>query len=166
MNLNRHNRLHLAPLLIALTMTITTVSAFSCNKSAYHDAVVAEHQFKTVTMAFQKAEIKEANNGRIDPAEHKAIEQGVEQVGLAAQVLVTALQNGADNATVQAHFATVSAALTDLLNNGVLHVKNETSKAILTTSIAAVRAILDNVGQLLSAQTSTTTTTGPAPVTK
>lgn len=155
-------------LTLTLFLSVVMISSYGigCPKGAYHDAVVAEHQFKSVTQAFQQAEIKEAGNGRIDPAEHKAIEQGIEQVGLTAQVLVTSLQNGASNATVKDNFATVSAALTDLLNNGVLHLKNQTSKDILTTSIAAVRAILDNVGQLLSMQTSTTTTAGPTPATK
>lgn len=153
-------------LTLALPLALVMIVASGCPKGAYHDAVVAEHQFKTLTQAFQKAEITEFNNGRIDPAEHKAIEQGIEQVGLTAQVLVTSLQNGASNTTVQANFATVSAALTDLLNNGVLHIKNQTSQDILKVSLVGLKAILANVGQLLSMQTSTTTTAGPTPATK
>lgn len=151
---------------VILTLALM-IGLSGCPKGTiYHDSIVAEHQFKSVTQAFQKAEITEFNNGRIDPAEHKAIEQGIEQVGLTAQVLVTSLQNGASNATVQANFATVSAALTDLLNNGVLHIKNQTSQDILKVSLAGLKAILDNVGQLLSTPTSTTITAGPTPATK
>lgn len=155
-------------LTLTLFLSVVMISSYGigCPKGAYHDAVVAEHQFKSVTQAFQKAEITEFNNGRIDPAEHKVIEHGIEQVGMTAQVLVTSLQNGASNTTVKDNFATVSAALTDLLNNGVLHIKNQTSQDILKVSLAGLKAILDNVGQMLSTQTATTTTAGPTPATK
>jgi hypothetical protein len=125
--------------------------------STYHSAVVAEHDFKTGVAAFQKAEMVEFQNGRIDQAEHQKIEAGVEKIGLAAQVLVKSLQGGAANTTVQQNFATVEAAITDLLNNGVLGVKNAQSQQLLRLAIQTASDILVNVGQLLAAPTTTAT---------
>ncbi len=134
-----------------------TVWCAGCPKNAYHDAVVAEHDFKLGVQSFQQAEIQEFQSGRIDATEHQKIEGGVAQVGTAAQTLVASLQQGAANTTVQQNFATVSAALTALLNEGVLGIKNVTSQALLRTIIQTAQAILANVGTLLAQPTTTTT---------
>jgi hypothetical protein len=131
-------------------------AAPGCNKSAYHDAVVAEHDFKSGVAAFQQAEMIEFQNGRIDAAEHQRLEGGIERIGNAAVVLVASLQSGAANTTVQQNFATVSGAVTDLMNSGVLGIKNPTSQALLKTSLQTAQAILANVSSLLAAPTTTT----------
>jgi hypothetical protein len=128
-----------------------------CPSGTYHDAVVAEHQFKTGVAAFQKAEMVEFQNGRIDQVEHQKIEAGIEKIGLAAQTLVKSLQGGSANTTVQQNFGTVEAAITDLLNNGVLAIKNEQSKQLLRVAIQTASDILVNVGQLLAAPTTVPT---------
>jgi hypothetical protein len=135
---------------IIATLVFAVVLIGCPAKGPYHDAVVAEHDFKTGVASFQQAEIKEFQAGRIDAATHQKLESGIEKVGLAGQTLVTALQSGAANATVQADFTTVSAALLDLLNNGVLGIKDPTSQALLKTIVQTAQAILSNVGSLLS----------------
>jgi hypothetical protein len=127
-----------------------------CPKGAYHDAVVAEHDMKSGVAAFQQAEMQEYQAGRIDLATHQQLEAGVEKVGLAAQVLVSSLQAGAANTTVQQNFDTMGQAVNDLLANGVLGVKDTTSKQVLKTLIETIQAILKNIGSLLSVQTTTT----------
>lgn len=151
-------RLRSRQLALAAILSITIAFASGCPKGAYHDAVVAEHQFTTTLDSFQQAEAIEAANGRIDPATHKLLAAGIEKAALAGQTLVSSLQSGAANTTVQQNFATVSAAVSDLLNNGVLGIKNETSRGILQVSLKAVQAILANVGKLLSAPTTTNLT--------
>ncbi len=121
-----------------------------CPSSTYHSAVVAEHDFETGVKSFQQAEMQEFQAGRIDPIEHQKLEVGIEKVGLAGQALVTALQSGAANTMVQQDFTTVSNALLDLLNSGVLGIKNPTSQALLKTIVQTAQAILSNVGSLLS----------------
>jgi len=128
-----------------------------CPGTAYHKAVIAEHDFSVTVAAFQQAEIVEFQSGRIDSAEHLKLEAGIEKVALAGQTLTSSLQSGAANTTVQQNFNTLSAAVTDLMNSGVLGVKNPTSQQLLKVSIQTAQAILANVSTLLANQTTTTT---------
>lgn len=139
------------------------VAAFcaGCPKGAYHDAVVAEHDFKLGVAAFQQAEIQEFQAGRIELVEHQKLEGEVERIGQAAQVLVSSLQSGASNTTIQANFSTVSAALTSLIDNGVLGIKNTQSQQLLKTLLQTVQAILANVGTLLAQPATTTVPSAP-----
>lgn len=136
---------------------ILALALSGCPSTAYHSAVVAEHDFKTSVQAFQQAEMVEFQAGRIDATEHQKIEGGVERVGLAAQTLVSSLQQGAANTTVQQNFSTLSQAVTDLLNNGVLGIKNPQSQALVKAVLQTAQAILANVSTLLAQPTTTTT---------
>lgn len=111
----------------------------------YHDAVVAEHQFKTIVQSFQQAEVIEFQNGRISPAEHAQLEAGVAKVAQAGIVLTTAMQQGALNSDVNTDISALSAALTSLLNDGVLGVKNAQSVAALSAIVKTAQAIVQNV---------------------
>jgi hypothetical protein len=142
-----------------LVVTLVAVLCVGCPSSAYHSAVVAEHDFSTALKSFQQAEILEFQNGRIDQVEHQKIEAGVEKVGLAAQVLVGSLQSGAANTTVQQNFATLSAAVADLMNSGVLGIKNAQSQQLVKLVLQTAQAILSNISSLLAAPTTTTSTT-------
>src|SRR5258705_376026 len=104
------------------------VALAGCPQSQYHSAVIAEHDFHLVVQSFQQAEMVEFQAGRIGADEHRQLEGGIEKVALAGQTLTTSLQQGAANTTVQQNFATVSTAVTDLLNNGVLGIKNTQSQ--------------------------------------
>lgn len=131
-----------------------------CPKGTYHDVVVVEHQFSTTLKAFQDAENKEFQSGRVDPNEHKAIGAGEEKVGKATQVLVQSLQSGALNTTVQQNYQTLEVALTSLLNDGVLGVKNDTSKQLLQLGLQTASDILNNAGLMLAAPKTATITKG------
>ena len=85
--------------------------AFACNQSAYHSAVIAEHDFVTALQAFQQAELAEHTNGRIAADEHQRIEGAVEKIGNAAEILNASLQAGASNVTIQQNFNTISQSL-------------------------------------------------------
>lgn len=142
----------------ALCSTFILISLFSsgCPSSSYHRAVVAEHDFKLAVQSFQQAEMTEYQSGRIDAVTHKQLEAGIEKVALAGQTLTTSLQQGANNTTVSQNFSSVSSALTDLMNNGVLGIKNDNSKRLLTVTIQTAQAILQNVQSLLALPSTTT----------
>ena len=144
--------------ILPLMICVLFIAAFSagCPSSAYHSAVVAEHDFKLAVQSFQQAEMVEFQSGRIGQDEHQKLEAGIEKVALAGQTLTTSLQAGAANTTVQQNFATLSAALTDLLNSGVLGIKNAQSQQLLKVVIQTAQAILSNVSSLLSTPTTTT----------
>jgi hypothetical protein len=146
----------MASVLLLLLASSAAVFIAGCPQSQYHSAVIAEHDFKLAVQSFQQAETVEFQSGRIAADEHQKLEAGIEKVALAGQTLTTSLQAGAANTTVQQNFATVSTALTDLLNSGVLGIKNPTSQQVLKVSIQTAQAILSNVSSLLSVPTTTT----------
>ena len=143
---------------VVLSCAILVLAVYSagCPSSAYHKAVVAEHDFKLAVQSFQQVEMTEYQSGRIDAATHKQLEAGIEKVALAGQTLTTSLQQGANNTTVSQNFSSVSSALTDLMNNGVLGIKNDNSKRLLTVTIQTAQAILQNVQSLLALPSTTT----------
>ena len=134
-----------------------------CPKGAYHDAVVAEHSFTTSLNSFQQAEQTEFQAGRIDAGEHQKIEAGIGKAAQAAQVLVASLQSGAANSTVQQNFQTVISAVGDLLNNGVLGIKNAQSQATLAAALKVAQAVLNNVSSLINTSTAARITPPVAP---
>lgn len=141
--------LHIA-LTMALLAPVTLLMAGCPKGGAYHDAVVAEHSFTTALGSFQKAETTEFQSGRIDTAEHQKIEAGIETTGKAAQVLVKSLQSGAANTTIQQNFSTLTGAIADLLNNGVLGIKNAQSQATLKAALLVAQDVLQNVTSLIN----------------
>lgn len=120
-----------------------------CPQSAYHTAVVAEHDFSTALDGFHTGELAEFNAGNISPAEHALIEQKVVVVAKATQALVTALQSGAANATALADVNTAITALQDLQNSGVSPIKNVNSAKTLQLVLTTAQAILQNVATLI-----------------
>jgi hypothetical protein len=134
---------------------ILVICLAGCPSTAYHSAVVAEHDFVTALQSFQQAELAEHTNGRIDLAEHQRIESAVEKIATSTQVLVTALQAGANNVTVQQDFTAIGNALNTLQVDGVFNVKNAQSQNLLATLVKSIQAILQNIGSILSVQTVT-----------
>lgn len=138
--------------LLVATLMLLPFTLGGCPKGTpYHDAVVAEHDFKTTVQAFQTAELAEFNAGNISATEHAALEGGILKVALAGQTLTTALQSGAVNSSVLGDFATLAAALGSLNTDGVLGIKNATSKAEFSTFITTLQGIVTNVGIFLNA---------------
>jgi hypothetical protein len=129
---------------------------WGCPQSSYHKAVIAEHDAKSVVMAFQQAELIEFRNGRISLEEHKAIEAQLENVGFAGQTLTKALQTNAPNQAVLVDLQALVQTVSDLGNSGVLGIKNETSKAALQAALAAIKAVLSNLQIILAAPTTET----------
>jgi hypothetical protein len=134
---------------LALSLCFT-LGAGGCR--AYHDAVVAEHDFTTALDGFHTGELAEFQAGNISPAEHAVIEQKVAVVARATQGLVTALQSGAANATALADVNTAITALQDLQASGISPIKNANSAKTLTLVLTSAQAILQNVSTLIQNQ--------------
>jgi len=147
-----YQHLHRNRKIAVLLVPILALYMAGCPQSAYHSAVVAEHDFSAALQAFQQAEMAEHTNGRIDQAEHQRLEAGIEKVALGALALVDSLQKGASNTTVQQNFTSISNLLNALVVDGVFGVKNPQSQNLLSTLIKTIQAILQNVGSLLSVQ--------------
>jgi len=111
----------------------------------YHAAVVVNHDARTITQTFQQVEIAEFNAGRISADEHRALEAGVEKVGLAGQSVTSALQQAGPQSDVLAKISVLVQAVSELNANGVLAVKNPTSKAALSVAIQGIQALLLNL---------------------
>jgi hypothetical protein len=149
-------------LAIIATFALATMLT-GCPSTAYHSAVVAEHDFTSALQAFQQAELAEHTNGRIDATEHVRIEGAIEKIGNASQVLVTALQSGANNTTIQQDFTSIENALNALMVDGVFNVKNAQSQNLLAALTKSIQAILQNIASVLAVQTTTPITqVGPA----
>jgi outer membrane lipoprotein SlyB len=144
---------------LVVVVLVMALGLAGCPKNSYHDAVVAEHDAKTVVAAFQQAEIVEFHAGRIDIAEHQRLEDGIGKVGLAGVALTSALQQGASTTTALADFNLLAQAVGDLNSQGVLGIKNPQSQAALAAGIKSIQAVLANV-QILLAQPTTETLTG------
>lgn len=148
-------RMRMGKLSYSVAVLCLALTLAGCPQSTFHAATVAEHDFAVSVQSFQQAEMQEFQAGRIDAAEHQKLEAGIEKVGLAGQTLVTSLQAGAANTSVQQNFGTLSQAVNDLLSNGVIPVKNAQSQALIKAVLQTAQAILSNVSTLL-AQSSTT----------
>ena len=129
---------------------------------AYHDAVVAEHSFTTALASFQQAEQAEFALGHLSAAEHQTLEAGILKAAQAAQVLVSALQAGAANTTLSADFNTLASSVTDLINNGVLGIKNPASQAALKAALTVAQSVLNDIASIIN-QTATAPARSPAP---
>jgi hypothetical protein len=149
-------------LAVIVTFALAVTLAGCPTKGPYHDAVTAEHDFTTVLSNFQKAEMAEHTNGRIDAAEHQKLEAGVEKVGNVAQVLVAGLQANAGTVTIQGEFTAIENALNSLVVDGVFSVKNAQSQNLLAILVKSIQDILQNIGLSLSVQTTTPITAVPA----
>jgi hypothetical protein len=125
-------------------------------RGAYHNAVVIEHDTKTIVQAFQQAEMAEFNAGRIGADEHQKLEAGVEKVALAGQTVTVALQAQASQTTILGDVNILVQAVSDLGNNGVLGVKNPQSLAVLNTALNALKALISNLQTEVGAAQTTT----------
>lgn len=146
-NQGRH-RARLAPLAPRLALlglfTFVVTSGFICTGSQLHRATVAEHDFKTTVAGFQSVEIAEFQAGHVDPALHQAIAAGIIQVAQTGQQVALLLQAG-QTTNALAEVKLVDTAITNLLNDGVLHIANATTKGTLQIALEAVQGIVTQV---------------------
>lgn len=128
-------------LLLALALTLPGCAA---RGTTVHKVTVAEHSLLSVVGAFEDAESAEFAKGFVAADLHVKMQTGVQKVALAAKDLDSALAANADAATIKAKLDNIYVLLDSLNTDGVLGVKNATSKATLEVALDAVKAIVDN----------------------
>lgn len=116
-------------------------SAFSCN---YHNAVMAEHDFDLSVKAFQQIEEAEFQAGNISTEYHQKLQTYILEFAQGGKGVAGLLQSNASKQTILSEISLIDGTLTDALNNGLLGVKNPTTKANLTAALKATQAILAN----------------------
>jgi hypothetical protein len=110
----------------------------------YHNLVLMEHDFEASVKALQAAETNEFTAGNIDAATHQQIEGIVLQIAQGGQQVATLLQQNASKQSILAEVTIISNSLNTLLQQGVLGIKNPTTKQNLTIIIQSLQAILAN----------------------
>jgi hypothetical protein len=110
----------------------------------YHNLVLMEHDFEASVKALQAAETNEFTAGNIDAATHQQIEGIVLQIGQGGQQVATLLQQNASKQSILAQVTLIGNSLNTLLQQGVLGIKNPTTKQNLTVIIQSLQAILAN----------------------
>jgi len=132
-------------ILLAIALAMSGAS-YSCIKgSATHKVTVGQHTLREAVGAFQDAEIAEFNAGHVSPDNHVRIQSTVKRLALAAIDLDNAMIAGASATDAKAKFDAVYALLDSLNTDGILGIKNPTTKQVLETALDGIRAIVDNI---------------------
>lgn len=140
----RRNRL---PLVAVLAFILC--SGFVCSSSQIHQATVAEHDFKIAVMGFQNVEIAEFQAGHIEAEYHQKIQGYILQVA-SGGAAITDLLAKSDKAGALQELTSIDGIMQKLLSDGVLGVKNPTTKASLQIALQSVQAIITNIQTMLS----------------
>lgn len=142
---NRKKAISLAVLLVFMPLLA------GCPKGTLtHKVTAAQHNFRFAVGAFQDAEIAEHDKGFVPNDLHVQMQTGIQKVALAGKDLDNALAAGADSATIKAKLDNIYTLLDSLNSDGILGVKNPTSKATLEIALDSIKAIIDNALVLVS----------------
>lgn len=124
-------------LLLALAMS-------GCPKGTVtHKVTVAQHNFRFAVQAFQDAEIAEHDKGFVPDDLHVKMQATIQKVALSGKDLDNALASGASTATIKGDLDAIYTLLDSLNTDGVLGIKNPTTKATLEIALDAIKAIID-----------------------
>jgi len=118
--------------------------------STVHKVTAAQHNFRFAVQAFEDAEVAEFDKGFVPAPIHLKMETVVQKVALAGKDLDTSLAAGASTATIKGKLDAIYTLLDSLNSDGVLGVKNATTKAELEIALDAIKAIID--GALVQVQ--------------
>ena len=139
--MKRSRRIAVFTLFVFLAFSFSGCAA----RGPYHAAVTVNHDARTIVQAFQQAEIAEFQAGHLSLAEHQALEGAIEKVATAGQSVTTALQSGSAQSDVIGKVNNLVQTVSDLNAHGVLFVKNAQAKAVLTTALKGIQALLVNL---------------------
>lgn len=133
-------------LLLAVALTGITFYPSACVKgTATHKATVGQHTLREAVGAFQDAEIAEFHQGFVPPDTHLRIQTTIQKIAMAAVDLDNALASGATAASFKAKFDAIYTLLDSLNTDGILGIKNPTTKQALEVALDSIRAIVDNI---------------------
>jgi hypothetical protein len=127
-----------------LVLPLLLLSSCATRGTVVHKVTVAQHSLLSVVAAFEDAESAEYAKGFVPPDAHLKMQGGIQKVALAMKDLDSALAANADAATLKAKLDNIYTLLDSLNSDGVLAVKNPTTKATLEIALDSIKAIIDN----------------------
>lgn len=128
---------------LALALSLTGCAAMRTG-SPTHRVTVAQHSLLSVVAAFEEAESAEFAKGFVPQDLHISMQRGVEKVALAAKDLDATLATaGASNASIKVKLDAIYALLDSLNTDGILGIKNASTKSILEIALDQVKVIVD-----------------------
>jgi len=137
------NRRKRAICLAFLLLPILPVLGGCPKGSVTHKVTVAQHNFRFAVQAFQDAEISEFQKGFVPQDLHVKMQDAIGKVALAGIDLDNALAAGSPPATLKVKLDAIYSLLDSLLNDGILGVKNPSTKATLEIALDSIKAIID-----------------------
>ncbi len=139
-------------LVLAVPILLLMLMSGGCASrgTVVHKVTIAQHSMLSVVGAFEDAESAEYAKGFVPPDLHLKMQQGVQKVSLAAKDLDDALVANADAVTLKAKLDGIYTILDSLNSDGILGIKNPTTKATLEVALDAIKAIID--GALVQTQ--------------
>jgi len=116
--------------------------------TALHKVTVAEHNFRFTVQAFQDAEIAAHDQNTpvvifVPDDLHMKMQGTILKIALAEKDLNNSLAT-ASKSTIKAKLDAIYSLLDSLNSDGVLGVKNPTTKATLEIALDSIKAIIDS----------------------
>lgn len=128
----------------AVFLLLVCFALAGCPKgSLTHKVTAAQHNFRFAVQAFQDAEIAEHDKGFVPQDLHVKMQQIIGKVALAGADLDQALSVGASAATIKGKLDSIYTLLDSLNSDGVLGIKNPSTKAMLEIALDSIKAIID-----------------------
>lgn len=157
------------PLLILALLPVLLLAIGACPKprpqnDPWRTAAVAAADFAAAVKGFQDSEIILHRQGLIASDEHQAIQRVLLDVARAGKQLDQAIRAAHQRPEASAAVDAALIAAQQLLDEGVLHVKNPNARARLSASLALARIALDTIRAVLAAQPRSHTKRGEAPL--
>lgn len=129
---------------VILLGVIISFALAGCPKgSVTHKVTAAQHNFRFAVQAFQDAEIAEHDKGFVPNDLHVRMQDVIQKVALGGVDLDKTLAAGASATTIKAKLDNIYTLLDSLNNDGILGIKNPTTKATLEIALDSIKAIID-----------------------
>ncbi len=109
-----------------------------------HKVTVAQHSLLSVVGAFEEAESAEYAKGFIPADIHVKMQMGVEKVALACADLDKSLAAGSTGSTLKVKLDAIYQLLDSLNTDGILGVKNPSTKVMLEVALDQIKVIIDS----------------------
>ena len=130
-------------LVISLLFSLSLTSC-ATRGTTVHKVTAAQHSLLSVVGAFEDAESAEFAKGFVPGDLHLKMQGGIQKLALAMKDLDSALAANASAPTIKARLDNIYTLLDSLNSDGVLQVKNATSKAMLEVALDAIKTLIDN----------------------
>lgn len=136
--------------LAVAVLSLLLLPLAGCTDKQLKQASVTIRDFAVALESFQNAEIAAHSSGFIADADHLAIQGAIERIATYGQSAVQAIRVAKSKPQAIDAIDAALAETDKLLNQGLLAVKNEQSKAAISALVLTVRGVLVTTKALLS----------------